>query len=131
MQFNLTGMKNLFLYPSRFKHVIGSGQFGTVFKGVWLSAHKGQVEVAIKTLKESSGEEDRVKFFQEAIIMGQFKHPNVVEVYGMVTKDMPVSLPSNHMKPMHKQAFILQMLIVLELLCKGDLKKHLLKMKTW
>ena len=46
--------------------------------------------MAVKTLKEGSGEEDRVKFLQEAAIMGQFKHPNVVEMYGVVQGE-PVS----------------------------------------
>ena len=68
---------------------IGCGQFGMVFKGVW-TAPKGVLEVAVKTLKEGSGEEDRVRFLQEAAIMGQFKHPNVVGMYGMVTKSQPV-----------------------------------------
>ena len=70
---------------------MGSGQFGLVFKGVWLSASRGEVDVAVKTLKEGSGEQDRVKFLQEAAIMGQFKHPNVVEMYGVVTQGEPVS----------------------------------------
>ena len=45
----------------------------------------------MKTLKEGSGEEDRVKFLQEAAIMGQFKHHNVVEMYGLITDGEPVS----------------------------------------
>jgi len=61
-----------------------------VFKGLWNSA-EGQVEVAVKTLKEGAGEEDRVKFLQEAAIMGQFKNPNVVKMYGVVTVGEPVS----------------------------------------
>ena len=61
-----------------------------MYKGVWVSPN-GEVEVAVKTLKEGSGEEDRVKFLQEAAIMGQFKHPNVVEMYGVVTQGKPVS----------------------------------------
>ena len=56
-----------------------------------MSPIKGEVKVAVKTLKEGSGEEDRVKFLQEAAIMGQFKHPNVVEMYGMITMNQPVS----------------------------------------
>ena len=47
--------------------------------------------MAVKTLKEGSGEEDRVKFLQEAAIMGQFKHPNVVILYGVVSEGEPVS----------------------------------------
>ena len=71
---------------------LGTGQFGVVYKGVWQSPSGDEVEVAVKTLKEGSGEEDRVKFLQEAAIMGQFKHPNVVEMYGVVTSGEPVSL---------------------------------------
>ena len=50
-----------------------------------------QLEVAVKTLKEGSGEEDRVKFLQEATIMGQFKHCNVIEMFGVITVGEPVS----------------------------------------
>ncbi len=46
--------------------------------------------MAVKTLKEGSGEEDRVKFLQEATIMGQFKHPNVVKLHGIIMEDEPV-----------------------------------------
>ena len=70
-----------------------------VYRGV-LKRDNGEgeeVEVAVKTLKEGSGEEDRVKFLQEAAIMGQFKHHNVVTMYGVVTQGEPVS---QH----HKQA---------------------------
>ena len=69
---------------------LGSGQFGTVNKGVWQSP-RGAVEVAIKTLKPGSNQTDQVKFLQEAAIMGQFKHPNVIKLYGMVTVREPVS----------------------------------------
>ena len=72
---------------------LGSGQFGAVYQGVW---RRGQAEmkVAVKTLKEGAKEEDRVKFLQEAAIMGQFKHPNVVTMYGVVKEGEPVSLAS-------------------------------------
>ena len=50
--------------------------------------------MAVKTLKKGSKEEDRVKFLQEAAIMGQFKHPNVVTMYGVVRDDEPVSFIS-------------------------------------
>ena len=75
----------------RLTNQLGSGQFGVVYKGVWKSPSTGEVEVAVKTLKEGSGEEDRVKFLQEAAIMGQFKHPNVVTLYGVVSEGEPVS----------------------------------------
>ena len=50
------------------------------------------LDVAVKTLKESSSEEDKVKFLQEAAIMAQFRHPNVVTMYGVVKDGEPVSL---------------------------------------
>ena len=51
-----------------------------------------KIEVAVKTLKDGAGKEDKVKFLQEAAIMGQFSHPNVVKLYGVVTEGEPVSL---------------------------------------
>ena len=69
---------------------MGSGQFGVVYKGVLQSPELGEVDVAVKTLKEGSGEEDKVKFLQEAAIMGQFKHHNVVTMFGVVTDGEPV-----------------------------------------
>ena len=71
--------------------LLGSGQFGTVYKGVWKSVIRGSVEVAVETLNKESKEQDKVKFLQEVAIMGQFKHPNVVEMYGVVMEGEPVS----------------------------------------
>ena len=47
----------------------------------------------MKELKSGTEEGDRVKFLQEAAIMGQFRHPNVVTLHGMVTIGEPVSHP--------------------------------------
>ena len=74
---------------SRITEFLGSGAFGTVNKGLWQSPG-GAMEVAIKT-NQSKDEEDKVKFLQEAAIMGQFRHPNVVKLYGVVTVGEPVS----------------------------------------
>ena len=60
---------------------LGSGQFGIVEKGTW----QGK-EVALKTLKEGSDEEDKVKFLQEAAIMAQFRHPNIVTLHGVYSQ---------------------------------------------
>ena len=49
------------------------------------------MEVAVKTMEEGAGEEERVKFLQEAAIMGQFRnHPNIVRILGIIL-DAPVS----------------------------------------
>ena len=74
---------------SRVVEHIGSGQFGTVSKGVWQSP-MGAVDVAVKVLHPGSQEEDKMKFLQEAAIMGQFKNPNVIMLHGVVTVGEPV-----------------------------------------
>ena len=69
---------------------IRSGQFGKVVKGKW-TFNKNEIDVAIKTLKSSATEEDEVKFLQEAAINGQFHHPNIITLLGVVTIGKPVS----------------------------------------
>ena len=75
---------------SRLQGQIGSGHFATVCSGVW-QRPGGEEEVAVKEFKSGAGEEDRVKFLQEAAIMSQFNHTNVVKLHGIVTIDEPVS----------------------------------------
>ena len=77
------------LYIIRVTNYLNSGQFGTVNQGVWLSPN-GPVDVAIKTLNDKVSEEEKVKFLQEAVIIGQFHHPNIVKLYGVVTVGKPV-----------------------------------------
>ena len=69
---------------------LGSGQFGEVSKAVW-SISGATKELAVKTLRAELPEEEKVRFLQEAAIMGQFSHPNVVKLYGVVTVGEPVS----------------------------------------
>ena len=76
----------------RLTELLGAGQFGKVHKGEWTApGSKDKVDVAVKILKEGAGEQDKVKFLQEAAIMGQFSHPNVVKLYGVITEGEPVS----------------------------------------
>ena len=49
------------------------------------------MDVAVKELHPGALEEEKVKFFQEAAINGQFRHPNVVMLMGVVTVGKPVS----------------------------------------
>ena len=64
---------------------------------MWVSP-RGAVEVAVKMLKKEASEKDRIKFLQEAAINGQFHHPNVVQLHGVVTVAEPVcvQLHSSH-----------------------------------
>lgn len=47
---------------------------------------RGDVPVAIKTLKLGYSEKQRQDFLSEASIMGQFSHPNIIRLEGVVTK---------------------------------------------
>lgn len=67
---------------------IGCGQFGDVFTGIWTSSD-GECEVAIKSLiLDDAG--SKVKFLQEAAVMSQFNHPNIIQLLGVVAEGSPV-----------------------------------------
>ena len=79
------------MFIFRVQRHLGSGQFGSVEQGLWKNGVMN-IPVALKLLKEGSSELDKVKFLQEAAIMAQFSHPNVVSLYGVVCKTEPVSV---------------------------------------
>ena len=79
----------------RSMELIGSGQFGQVYKGVW-KISDASINVAVKMLKPGADESARVRFLREAAIMGQFFHHNVVHLYGVVTIGEPVSTNHNN-----------------------------------
>ena len=60
-------------------------------KGHW-EQPDSLTHVAVKMLMPQSSDDDKVRFLQEAAIMGQFSHPNVVQLYGVVTVGEPVSM---------------------------------------
>ncbi len=67
--------------------MLGTGQFGTVHKGVWVHEEDGEQvtsEVAIKSMKDGASEEDKVKFLQEAAIMGQFNQTNILKIRALI-----------------------------------------------
>ena len=68
---------------------LGSGEFGVVRRGVW-SVGGEEREVAVKSLADGSTEEKRIQFLQEAAIMGQFKHPNVITLHGVLLESKQV-----------------------------------------
>ena len=47
------------------------------------------MEVAVKSLEQGTGKEERVKFLQEAVVMGQFNHRNILRIFGIIF-DNPV-----------------------------------------
>jgi len=89
---------------------LGTGEFGVVNLGTWKPSSTKVVQVAIKTLNTDSTDKDRLRFLQEAAIMCQFDHENVIKLYGVVT-DAPA-------------------MIVLEYMSHGDLRNVLLKLQS-
>ena len=66
---------------------LGEGEFGVVYKGQWKPTTGRTQTVALKTLKSTASNDERVKLLREAATIGQFNHPHIVKVYGVV-KDM-------------------------------------------
>ena len=106
---------------------VGSGEFGQVYQAEW-SVSGATKEVAIKTLRAGSSEEEKVRFLQEAAIMGQFSHPCIVRLYGVVTVGRQVSC---HFKNgcqsscLNLYTLALKVMICIELMAKSDLKRYL------
>ena len=84
---------------------LGSGEFGKVAHGLL----NENVEVALKSLNTDANDKDKLRFIQEAAIMCQFDHENVIKLYGVVT-EAPV-------------------MIVLEYMSRGDLRNLLVQLQ--
>ncbi|XP_011681788.1 ephrin type-A receptor 4a isoform X5 [Strongylocentrotus purpuratus] len=82
----------------RILEVIGGGEFGDVCSGLMLMPDKTTIKVAVKTLKTGATDKDRSDFLSEASIMGQFDHPNVIKLLGVVTKTRPAMIVTEFME---------------------------------
>lgn len=83
--FNLCGVTLLLQHFS-------VGEFGEVCSGPLRLPGKREMQVAIKTLKAGYTEQQRRDFLWEASIMGQFNHPNIIRLEGVVTKSKSLRL---------------------------------------
>uniref|UniRef100_A0A4W6DP32 receptor protein-tyrosine kinase n=1 Tax=Lates calcarifer TaxID=8187 RepID=A0A4W6DP32_LATCA len=90
----------------KIERVIGAGEFGEVCSGRLKLPGKRDVSVAIKTLKVGYTEKQRREFLCEASIMGQFDHPNVVHLEGVVTRGKPVMIVIEYMENGSLDAFL-------------------------
>lgn len=85
----LTTPSHLFLLP---------GEFGEVCRGRLKQPARKEMAVAIKTLKAGYTERQRRDFLAEASIMGQFDHPNVIHLEGVLTRSCPVLIVTEFME---------------------------------
>nr|CDJ91912.1 Coagulation factor 5 8 type and Tyrosine protein kinase domain containing protein [Haemonchus contortus] len=84
---------------------IGQGEFGEVHR-CFLESR----QVAVKRL-HSTSQEDELAFLREIRVLGNLKHPNVVEVIGVSTIDKP-------------------MICIMEYMVNGDLRSYMSKMEN-
>uniref|UniRef100_A0A8C6UQR9 Receptor protein-tyrosine kinase n=1 Tax=Neogobius melanostomus TaxID=47308 RepID=A0A8C6UQR9_9GOBI len=64
--------------------ILGSGAFGTVYKGIWVpEGETVKIPVAIKILSEATGPKANVEFMDEALIMASVDHPHLVRLLGV------------------------------------------------
>ena len=75
---------------------------------MWKQSTDKELEVAVKTLNINASDKDRLRFLQEAAIMGQFDHPNVIRLYGIVT-ETPIMIVQEYMPHGNLRNFLMQM----------------------
>ena len=79
------------------KKKLGAGQFCEVWESVW----NGTTSVAVKTLVVKTlrpGMMSVEEFLQEASIMKKLRHPKVVQLYAVCTKEEPIYIVTELMK---------------------------------
>ena len=74
-------------FTYRLLETLGSGAFGEVHRGIFIHSNNSEIEVAVKSLHREVTKEEQIKFLQEAVIMGQFSHPNIIKLLGIVLQD--------------------------------------------
>ncbi|XP_069806232.1 ephrin type-B receptor 4 isoform X2 [Dendropsophus ebraccatus] len=92
----------------KIEEVIGAGEFGEVCRGRLKVPGKKENYVAIKTLKGGYTERQRREFLSEASIMGQFHHPNIIHLEGVITNNCPVMIITEYMENGALDSFLRQ-----------------------
>uniref|UniRef100_A0A8B9HMY6 receptor protein-tyrosine kinase n=2 Tax=Astyanax mexicanus TaxID=7994 RepID=A0A8B9HMY6_ASTMX len=82
----------------KIEEVIGAGEFGEVCRGRLRVPGKKENYVAIKTLKGGYTDKQRRDFLSEASIMGQFQHPNIIHLEGVITASCPAMILTEYME---------------------------------
>ena len=88
---------------------LGSGEFAVVSRGILHDILHDNEQVAVKIINNDADDKERLRFLQEATILCQFDHENVIKFYGVVTEDPAM--------------------IVLEYMSRGDLRNLLVDLQ--
>ncbi|KAG8132499.1 hypothetical protein E2320_010352, partial [Naja naja] len=90
--------KELPLSAVRFMEELGECAFGKIYKGhLYLPGMDHAQLVAIKTLKDCNNPQQWAEFQQEASLMAELHHPNIVCLLGIVTQEQPVCMLFEYM----------------------------------
>lgn len=74
----------------RLEEILGEGQFGDVYRGLFYDKDVKEIPVAVKTCKEDNEDSMTEKFLEEAYIMQQFDHPHIIKLIGICSNSRPV-----------------------------------------
>ncbi|XP_038063483.1 tyrosine-protein kinase ABL1-like isoform X2 [Patiria miniata] len=75
------------------RNKLGGGQYGEVYEAVWKKHSK---IVAVKTVREENMRVD--EFLREAAVMKTIKHPNLVQLLGVCTREPPFYIITEFMQ---------------------------------
>ena len=68
---------------SRLLDRLAIGHFGDIHKGDWYGPSNFRKKVAMKMLNQGAVKADRLRMLQEVAMMAQFRHPNLIALYGI------------------------------------------------
>nr|XP_045016950.1 ephrin type-B receptor 6 isoform X2 [Jaculus jaculus] len=74
----------------KIEEVIGAGSFGEVRRGRLQPRGRREQAVAIQALWAGGAESLQMTFLSRAALLGQFQHPNILRLEGVVTKSRPL-----------------------------------------
>ncbi|XP_055357949.1 tyrosine-protein kinase Abl-like isoform X2 [Paramacrobiotus metropolitanus] len=75
------------------RHKLGAGQYGEVYEAIW---KKNSSRIAVKTLREDTMQ--LKEFLAEATIMKEMRHPNLITLLGVCTRDLPFYIVTEFMQ---------------------------------
>eukprot|EP00064_Thunnus_orientalis_P017340 superscaffoldBa00003657_g17421 len=90
----------------KIEEVIGAAQFGEVSRGRYRPLGRREVLVAVKTLRWGASDREKGMFLSEAGVLGQFDHPNVLKLEGVVTRSPPERIITEFMENGPLDAFL-------------------------
>ncbi|KAK1895460.1 Ephrin type-B receptor 5 [Dissostichus eleginoides] len=90
----------------KIEEVIGAAQFGEVSRGRYRPMGRREVLVAVKTIRWGASDREKGIFLSEAGVMGQFDHPNVLKLEGVITHSAPERIITEFMENGPLDAFL-------------------------